>query len=283
MQGGIHPRFSGDTYLAICRAAREAAPGIHVHAFSPLEVTHGATTLGIPVVEFLRRLKAAGLATLPGTAAEILDDRVRATLCPDKIDTVTWLAVIEAAHSVGLKTTSTIMFGHLEHPDSWARHLLALRELQARSGGITELVPLPFVHMEAPMYRRGLARPGPTLSEAVSMHAVARLVLHPHIRNIQASWTKLGVDGAALALDAGANDLGGTLMNESISRAAGAAHGQELSPQAMEALVERLGRTPLQRNTDYTPVTDERAVAAGNAPPLSLPVNRPARDYRGEF
>jgi FO synthase len=283
MQGGIHPQFTGDTYLRICRAAKEAAPDIHVHAFSPLEVTHGAATLGIPVADFLRRLKHAGLATLPGTAAEILDDDVRAVLCPDKIDSARWLSVIEAAHAVGLKTTSTIMFGHLEHLDSWATHLLALRQLQMRSGGITEFVPLPFVHMEAPLYKRGLSRPGPTLREAVLMHAVSRLVLHPHIANIQVSWTKLGKEGAMLCLDAGANDLGGTLMNESISRAAGAAHGQELLPADMHTLIESLDRLPRQRRTDYGDVDLTRIAAALRPLPVLTPLNRPAREYSGEF
>lgn len=249
LQGGIHPSFDGNTYLEICRTVKAAVPDMHVHAFSPLEITHGARTLNLSLADFLTKLKAAGLSTLPGTAAEILDDPVRAKLCVDKIKTAEWVNVIETAHSVGLRTTSTIMFGHIETPRSWARHLLTLRALQQRSGGITEFVPLPFVHMEAPMYLRGEARPGPTWREVVLMHAVGRLVLHPLIPNIQVSWVKLGRQGAAACLNAGANDLGGTLMNESISRAAGADHGQEMPPEQMDELIRSIGREPGYRNT----------------------------------
>ncbi|HLY00535.1 MAG TPA: 5-amino-6-(D-ribitylamino)uracil--L-tyrosine 4-hydroxyphenyl transferase CofH, partial [Roseiarcus sp.] len=227
LQGGIHPDYTGETYLSICRAIKAAVPDMHLHAFSPLEVTQGAATLGLTIRSFLLKLKAAGLSTLPGTAAEILDDEVRAIICPDKVKTAEWLDVVRTAHGLGLRTTSTIMYGHMEHPLSWARHLLAVRDLAAETGGITEFVPLPFVHMEAPMYLKGAARRGPTFREAVLMHAVARLALHPHITNIQTSWVKMGPQGAAQCLNAGANDLGGTLMNESISRAAGTEHGQE--------------------------------------------------------
>jgi FO synthase len=251
MQGGIHPGYTGETYLAFVRAVKEAVPEMHVHAFSPLEVTHGAQTLGLGVDAYLARLRDAGLGSLPGTAAEILSDDVRAQICPDKLDSAQWLRVIEAAHAAGLKTTSTIMFGHVERLEHVARHLISLRALQARTGGITEFVPLPFVHMEAPVYRKGLSRRGPTYREAVLMHAVARLALHPHIPNIQVSWVKLGPDGARAALQAGANDLGGTLMNESISRAAGTEHGQEMGPAALDALAESIGRRPRQRTTLY--------------------------------
>jgi FO synthase len=278
LQGGIHPAYTGDTYLAILRTAKAAAPGIHVHAFSPLEVCHGASTLGIPVVRFLERLRDAGLGTLPGTAAEILDDDVRAVICPDKLTTSEWLATIETAHQVGLRTTSTIMFGHVEGPEHWARHLAELRNLQARTGGFTEFVPLPFVHMEAPLYFKGAARRGPTLREAILMHAVARLALHPLIIHIQTSWVKMGRDGAIACLQAGCNDLGGTLMNESISRAAGAAHGQELPPAEMEALAAAIGRLATQRTTLYTPASAERDAAARNAahlmPVIQTPVKR---------
>ena len=239
LQGGIHPDYTGDTYINICKAIKAAVPGMHIHAFSPLEVTQGAATLGLSLTEFLTRLKDAGLGTLPGTAAEILDDEIRAIICPDKINTQQWVDVARAAHALGLRTTSTIMYGHVEGPLNWARHLLVLRDLQAETGGFTEFVPLPFVHMEAPMYLRGMARKGPTLREAILMHAVARLVLHPLITNIQTSWVKMGPEGAALCLNAGANDMGGTLMNESISRAAGTQHGQEFPPEAMEALIRR--------------------------------------------
>ncbi|MDE2514764.1 MAG: 5-amino-6-(D-ribitylamino)uracil--L-tyrosine 4-hydroxyphenyl transferase CofH [Rhodospirillales bacterium] len=262
LQGGIHPDYTGETYIAICRAIRAALPGMHIHAFSPLEVTQGAATLGLGLTEFLARLKDAGLGTLPGTAAEILDDEIRAIICPDKVNTAQWVAVLRAAHGLGLRTTSTIMYGHVETPLSWARHLLVLRDLQAETGGITEFVPLPFVHMEAPMYLRGRARKGPTLREAVLMHAIGRLALHPLIPNIQTSWVKMGEDGVRLCLRAGANDLGGTLMNESISRAAGTEHGQEFPPAAMEALIRALGRVPMQRDTLYRPVAGERRAAS---------------------
>ncbi|HEY0424793.1 MAG TPA: 5-amino-6-(D-ribitylamino)uracil--L-tyrosine 4-hydroxyphenyl transferase CofH, partial [Rhodopila sp.] len=249
LQGGIHPDYTGDTYVNICKAIKAAIPDMHIHAFSPLEVTQGAATLGLSLTEFLARLKDAGLSTLPGTAAEILDDEIRAIICPDKINTQQWVDVARAAHALGLRTTSTIMYGHVETPLNWARHLLVLRDLQAETGGFTEFVPLPFVHMEAPMYLRGMARKGPTLREAILMHAVSRLVLNPLITNIQTSWVKMGPEGAAMCLNAGANDLGGTLMNESISRAAGTQHGQEFPPEAMERLIGSLVRTPVQRNT----------------------------------
>jgi FO synthase len=284
MQGGIHPAFTGQTYLDICRAAKSAEPRMHVHAFSPLEIQHGAQTLGISVAEFLTELKQAGLGSLPGTAAEVLDDEVRRRLAPGKLDTAQWLSVVEQAHRSGLSTTSTIMFGHVDGYVHWARHLLQLRRLQQRSGGITEFVPLPFVHMEAPMYLRGRARRGPTLREAILMHAVARLVLHPLIPNVQASWVKLGPAFAQRCLQAGANDLGGTLMNESISRAAGAAHGQELAPAQMQALIGALGRPWRQRTTLYADANAERAQAAASAAPLlatqQTALARRARDAR---
>jgi len=279
LQGGIHPAFTGQTYLDICRAAREAAPDIHVHAFSPLEVTHGATTLGMSIEQFLRRLKKAGLGTLPGTAAEILDDEVRRFICADKLNTGEWLDVIGTAHRVGLRTTSTIMFGHMERIEHWARHLLRLRDLQERTGGITEFVPLPYVHMEAPMHRRGFSRPGPTYREAILMHAVARLALHPVIGNIQVSWVKMGQDGVADCLQAGVNDLGGTLMNESISRAAGASFGQELPPHAMNALISAADRTARQRTTLYGEPPVGQIIASGDAAPLMPVQNRSAREF----
>ena len=268
LQGGIHPSYTGATYLAICRAIKSAVPALHIHAFSPLEIWQGAATLDISVAEFLSELKAAGLGSLPGTAAEILDDAVRAIICPDKIATAQWLEVIETAHRLGLRTTATIMFGHVDAPRHWARHLLHVRHLQERSGGFTEFVPLPFVPMQAPMRLRGESRLGPTFREAVLMHAVARLALHPLFPNIQASWVKMGPHGAAACLAAGANDLGGTLMNESITRAAGAQHGQEMLPEAMEILIRANGREPWQRTTLYAPATAERVRAARVAPPL---------------
>jgi FO synthase len=251
LQGGIHPRYTGDTYLAIVAAVKAAVPDIHVHAFSPLEIWHGAETLGLELPDYLTRLKHAGLSTLPGTAAEILDDEVRAVLCPDKLKTDEWLAVMRAAHGVGLRTTATIMFGHVDQPRHWARHLLRIRALQAETGGFTELVPLPFVHMEAPIWRKGRSRSGPTLREAVLMHAVARLALHPLIPNIQTSWVKMGREGASLALRAGANDFGGVLMNESITRAAGGVNGQCLDAADMAVICDGIGRPLAQRTTLY--------------------------------
>jgi len=258
MQGGIHPSYSGATYLEICRAVKSAAPGIHIHAFSPLEVHQGAATLGVPVEEFLRTLQVTGLGTLPGTAAEILDDEVRAVLCPDKIDTRRWLEVMCAAHRSGLRSTATIMFGHVDRYEHWARHLLRIRKLQSETGGFTEFVPLPFVHMEAPIYLKGRARRGPTFREAVLMHAVARLALNPLITNIQTSWVKMGREGVKTCLRSGANDLGGTLMEETITRAAGAVHGQEITPAEMERIIRSVGRRPRQRDTLYRPVAEER-------------------------
>ncbi|QEN86032.1 7,8-didemethyl-8-hydroxy-5-deazariboflavin synthase subunit CofH [Labrys sp. KNU-23] len=262
MQGGIHPSYTGMKYLELCQAVKQAVPAIHMHAFSPLEVWQGAKTLGIPVDRFLARLKSAGLDTLPGTAAEILDDEVRATLCADKINTSQWLEVMRAAHGLGFRSTATIMFGHIERYEHWARHLIRIRDLQAETGGFTEFVPLPFVHMEAPIYLKRRSRPGPTFREVILMHAVARLALHPHITNIQASWVKLGPSGVRQCLSAGVNDLGGTLMDESISRAAGASHGQEMTPQWMEEIISAAGRVPRMRTTLYADaVPSQRLVA----------------------
>ena len=260
LQGGIHPDYDGNTYLDVLRAVREAAPSIHIHAFSPLEVTHGATTLGLPLEDYLGRLKRAGLSTLPGTAAEILDDEIRAIICPDKVNTQEWLEVMRTAHRVGLRTTATIMFGHVEGYEHWARHLLRIRDLQEETGGFTEFVPLPFVHMEAPIWRKGRARSGPSFREALLMHSVARLVLHPMITNIQASWVKLGGDGVVAALRAGAHERGGTLMDESITRAAGGQNGQLCDPDHMAELAALAGRFARQRTTLYQPV--ERAAFA---------------------
>jgi FO synthase len=265
MQGGIHPGYDGTTYLEICRAVKGAAPDIHIHAFSPLEVHQGAATLGVPVENFLRSLQAAGLGTLPGTAAEVLDDEVRAVLCPDKITTARWLEVMRAAHGSGLRSTATIMFGHVDRYEHWARHLLRVRELQAQTGGFTEFVPLPFVHMEAPIYLKGRSRRGPTFREAVLMHAVARLVLNPLITNIQTSWVKMGREGVKACLRSGANDLGGTLMDETITRSAGASHGTEMTPAEMEGIIRSLGRIPRQRDTLYRTAAQERYRASFGA------------------
>jgi FO synthase len=279
LQGGIHPRYDGATYLAILRAVKDAQPGIHVHAFSPLEIAHGAETLGMPAERFLRMLKDAGLGSLPGTAAEILDDEIRQIICPDKLATRAWLDVVGAAHAIGLPTTATIMFGHVERPIHSARHLSLIREQQLRTGGFTELVPLPFVHMAAPLYVKGLARRGPTWREAVLMHAVARIALQGAIGSIQASWVKLGLRGAAACLEAGANDLGGVLMNESISRAAGASHGQELDLGALGRVADALGRPLRQRTTLYGPVlagAEHPRQAGAAAPARGVPRGRPS-------
>lgn len=279
MQGGIHPEYTGQTYINILKAVKDVLPGMHIHAFSPLEVSQGAETLDVPVPEFLRQLKAAGLGTLPGTAAEILDDEVRETLCPDKLTTQEWLNVVESAHNAGFRTTSTVMYGHIDRARNWARHLIRLRDLQKRTGGITEFVPLPFVHMEAPIYLKGKARQGPTFREAVLMHAVARLALHPHITNIQVSWVKMGVEGVKACLSAGVNDMGGTLMNESISRAAGAAFGQELPPEEMERTIRFMNRNPRQRTTQYEAAPEERQIASFNASELAPIVLTPVKKY----
>ncbi|WP_372782516.1 5-amino-6-(D-ribitylamino)uracil--L-tyrosine 4-hydroxyphenyl transferase CofH [Litorivivens sp.] len=282
MQGGIHPEYTGQTYLDILATVRAATPDMHIHAFSPLEVWQGAATLGLEVETFLKQLKQAGLNTLPGTAAEILDDEVRAIICPDKIDTQQWLGVMEAAHNVGLRSTATIMFGHVDRLEHWARHLLRVRSLQARTGGFTEFVPLPFVASEAPVYLKGKARRGPTFRESVLMHAVARLVFNGLISNIQASWVKLGHNGVEACLNAGVNDVGGTLMNETITRAAGATHGQETSPQQMDALIRAMQREPQQRTTLYQAVSEERQQAARQAGALLDVVNTPAKKYERE-
>ncbi len=278
LQGGIHPAFTGEYYLGVVRAIKQAVPGLHVHAFSALEIWQGAATLGLPLAQYLGALRETGLGSLPGTAAEILDDEVRRVICPDKVTTAQWLNVHRAAHGVGLRSNATIMFGHVDGPRNWARHLLAVRALQRETGGLTEFVPLPFVHMEAPIALKGRSRLGPTWDEVALMHAVARLALHPSIPNIQVSWVKLGAEGVRRVLDAGVNDLGGTLMNESISRAAGAEHGQELPPERMEELIRTCGRLPRQRTTLYGDPDPEQVLRSFGAPPLSEPLNPSVSD-----
>ena len=261
LQGGIHPDFDGDYYIDVCRAVADAAPGIHVHGFTALEVTEGAKRLGQPLDQYLRRLMDAGLRSLPGTAAEILDDGIRAILCPDKVSTQEWLDAHEIAHGVGLASNVTIMFGSVEQPVHWARHLIATRDLQKRTGGFTEFVPLPFVHMASPIYLQRKSRRGPTFRETLLMHAVGRLAYAGQIDNIQASWVKIGIDGVRQLLRAGVNDLGGTLMNENISRAAGATHGQGLQPGDFAGIVEPLGRPLAQRTTLYGRTTPALAAS----------------------
>jgi FO synthase len=251
LQGGIHPSFDGDYYLHVLEAVREASTTIHIHAFTALEVTEGARRSEVPLAEYLTRLRDAGLKTLPGTAAEILDDEVRAVLCPDKISTDEWLEAHRTAHAVGLRSNVTIMFGSVEQPVSWARHIVATRALQRETGGFTEFVPLPFVHMATPIYLQRRARRGPTFREALLMHAVGRIAYAGDIDNIQVSWVKMGAEGSRQVLRAGVNDLGGTLMDENISRAAGARHGQRMGVEDLEAIVAPLGRPLVQRSTLY--------------------------------
>ncbi|MGH8926756.1 MAG: 5-amino-6-(D-ribitylamino)uracil--L-tyrosine 4-hydroxyphenyl transferase CofH [Acidimicrobiia bacterium] len=251
LQGGIHPDFTGNFYAEVVEGIKQRIPAMHIHGFTPLEVWQGAETLGVPVRQFLKRLYDAGLDSLPGTAAEVLDDSVRKFLCPDKIRTAQWSEVMIAAHELGLRSTATLMFGHIDHPRAWANHLEVIRRIQRRTGGFTEFVPLPFVHMGAPIFLRGLSRPGPTWDEVVLVHAIARIAFDGMIPNIQASWVKLGLDGGSRLLDAGCNDLGGTLMGEIITRSAGAAHGQEVTPEEFIETIRAAGRVPARRNTTY--------------------------------
>jgi FO synthase len=279
LQGGIHPDFDGDYYVDVARAVKAVAPSIHVHGFTALEVTEGARRLHMPLRDYLLVLKEAGLATLPGTAAEILDDEVRAIICPDKVNTEEWLFAHRTAHEVGLRSNVTIMHGSVERPVHVARHLVRTRDLQKETGGFTEFVPLPFVHMATPIFIQGKARRGPTFREVLLMHAVGRIAYRDTIPNVQASWVKCGISGTRQILQAGANDLGGTLMDENISRAAGASHGQELDEAEFRSIVEPIGRTLAQRTTLYgrtqtvgrrlRPV-EEHAVAAGAAQPVVL-------------
>jgi len=261
LQGGIHPDFTGDFYVGIVEAVKAALPDMHIHGFTALEVWQGAQTLGVSVRELLIRLRDAGLGTLPGTAAEVLDDGVRLHLCPDKIRTSQWAEVHITAHELGLRSNNTLMFGHIDGPVSWANHIEVARQIQRRTGGLTEFVPLPFVHMGAPIYLQGRSRPGPTWDEVVLVHAVARIAFDGLIPNIQASWVKLGLEGGGRLLSAGCNDLGGTLMNENISRAAGASHGQLATPDDFQRIIRAAGRAPVQRTTTYTIIADPRPAA----------------------
>ena len=254
MQGGIHPAYTGQTYIDIVKAVRSVSDTIHIHAFSPLEIDHGRKTLNISTQEFLSELKLVGLNSLPGTAAEILHDDIRAIICPDKLNSQEWIDIIKAAHSVGLPTTSTMMFGHVENMQHVAQHLVSLQNIQLETGGITEFVPLPFVAEEAPIFRRGGSRPGPTFKEAVLVHSVARILLNESIKNIQGSWVKMGLPGLKYLLKAGINDVGGVLMNESITKAAGASFGQELDLSQVHEITESLGLNLVQRNTLYKPI-----------------------------
>jgi FO synthase len=252
MQGGIHPDLAGDYYFALVRAVKERVPRMHVHAFSPMEVANGAARLGISVREWLTEAKAAGLDTIPGTAAEILDDEIRWVLTKGKLPTEAWIEIVTTAHELGIRSSSTMMYGHVDSPVHWSAHLHLLRRLQERTGGFTEFVPLPFVHRQAPIYLAGVARPGPAFEDTIRIHAVARLVLQGAIDNVQLSWVKVGLEGAHVLLHAGANDLGGTLMEETISRMAGADHGVRQDPETLRALTVAAGRIPAERTTDYS-------------------------------
>lgn len=254
LQGGIHPDFDGDYYVRVTQLVKVAVPSMHVHGFTALEVLEGSRRLGEPLESYLLRMKEAGLASLPGTAAEILHDDIRAVLCPDKVNTEEWLMVHETAHNLGLRSNVTIMFGSVEQPEHWIAHILATRALQERTGGFTEFIPLPFVHMASPIYLKRKARRGPTWREVVLMHSIGRIAYRGLIDNVQASWVKLGLDGAVQLIQAGVNDVGGTLMDENISRAAGAAHGQGMDPAELGQRLQVVNRTLVERSTFYTPI-----------------------------
>ena len=251
LQGGIHPEYTGRFYLELVKEIRKELPTMHIHGFTPLEIWQGAETIGLTVHDYLILLKEAGLNTLPGTAAEILDDRIRRYLCPDKITSSQWGFVMEQAHSIGIKSTATIMFGHIDDVTSWVNHFSLIKDIQKNTGGFTEIVPLPFVHMGAPIFLAGKSMPGPTWDEVVLIHSLARIYFHGYISNIQASWVKLGLTGVKKLLKSGVNDLGGTLMNENISRAAGAVHGQELEKDSFIDFIVNQDRVPIIRDTLY--------------------------------
>ena len=252
LQGGIHPNYTGEFYINLVKEIKEVIPDMHIHGFTPLEIWQGAETINKSVEEYLILLKDVGLNTLPGTAAEILDDRIRKYLCPDKITSKQWAYVMEVAHSLGIKSTATIMFGHIDDIESWTNHYSLIRNLQERTHGFTEIVPLPFVHMGSPIYLQGKSMPGPTWDEILLIHSLARIYFHDYIDNIQASWVKLGHDGSLKLLEAGVNDLGGTLINENISRASGASHGQETTDLEFIKLIQKANKKPYLRNTLYT-------------------------------
>ncbi|WP_128980569.1 bifunctional FO biosynthesis protein CofGH [Streptomyces roseicoloratus] len=275
MQGGIHPDLPGTAYFDIARAVKERVPGMHVHAFSPMEVVNGASRTGLSIREWLTAAKEAGLDSIPGTAAEILDDEVRWVLTKGKLPTATWIEVVTTAHELGIRSSSTMMYGHVDQPRHWLGHFRTLARIQQETGGFTEFVTLPFIHTNAPVYLAGIARPGPTVRDNRAVTAMARVLLHPHIPNIQTSWVKLGAEGAAEMLRSGANDLGGTLMEETISRMAGSSYGSYRSIRDLEAIAEAAGRPARPRTTLYGEVPEERQRAArasdGHLPEL-LPV-----------
>jgi 7,8-didemethyl-8-hydroxy-5-deazariboflavin synthase CofH subunit len=252
IQGGLPHGLPPFYYRDILRAVKSAVPGMHIHAFSPMEIVYGVELTGMPVADYLKMLRDNGLDTLPGTAAEILDDQVRHVLSRNKLHTSQWEEVIRTAHACGIRTTSTLMYGHVETPEHWVNQLLLLRDIQSQTGGFTEFVPLGFVHQNTLLFQQGLARSGPTLAEHLKIHALARLMLAGSIHNIQVSWVKLNRQLSQLCLHAGANDYGGTLMEENISREAGATAGQYTSPEEFQSLIRELGRIPAERNTVYS-------------------------------
>jgi FO synthase len=269
MQGGIHPDLPGEAYFDLVRAVKERVPAMHVHAFSPMEVVNGATRSGMSIEQWLTTARDAGLDTIPGTAAEILDDDVRWVLTKGKLPTSAWIEVVTTAHRLGIRSSSTMMYGHVDEPYHWVAHLRLLAHLQDDTGGFTEFVPLPFVHHQAPVYLAGIARPGPTARDNIAVHAMARLMLHGRIDHIQTSWVKLDDDGVVRMLRSGVDDLGGTLREETISRMAGSGNGSRRSAAELEALAASAGRPARQRTTVYGEVDDERR-RAGRRTPLDL-------------
>ena len=268
MQGGIDPELPGTAYFDLAAAVKARVPGMHVHAFSPMEVVNGASRTGLSIHDWLARAQEAGLDTIPGTAAEILDDDVRWILTKGKLPTSAWVEVITTAHRLGIRSSSTMMYGHVDNPRHWVQHLRVLSRIQDETGGFTEFVPLPFVHTSAPIYLAGVARPGPTMRDNLAVHAMARIMLHGRIDNIQTSWVKLGVDGTRAMLRAGANDLGGTLMEETISRMAGSEHGSAKTVAELEDIGHGIDRPVRQRTTTYDAVEVAGASRTGR---LSTP------------
>jgi FO synthase len=251
IQGGLPRELDGNYYVDLLRSIKARLPELHIHAFSPMEITYGAEKTGMPLPDYLQMLREAGLGSIPGTAAEILDDELRQEICPHKINVRQWINVIRTAHALGIPTTSTMMYGHIELPDHWVRHLLLLREIQKDTGGFTEFVPLGFIHSQTRLFQSGHAREGSSFREDLVVHALARLLLDRYIPNIQVSWVKLGFRGALACLEAGANDFSGTLMDESISKSAGAHFGEYVSPGEIRAIIRTIGRTPAERSTTY--------------------------------
>ena len=251
MQGGIDPELPASAYFDLVSAVKQRVPGMHVHAFSPMEIVSGAARTGLSIEDFLIKAREAGLDTIPGTAAEILDDEIRWVLTKGKLPTKTWIEVVSTAHRVGLRSSSTMMYGHVDNPRHWVQHLRVLRRIQDDTGGFTEFVPLPFVHTSSPIYLAGVARPGPTLRDNLAVHAMSRIMLHGSIHNIQTSWVKLGVDGTRAMLQAGANDVGGTLMEETISRMAGSEHGSAKTVAELVEIGAGIGRPVVERTTVY--------------------------------